>query len=298
MPEISVIVPVYNAEKYLYRCIDSILEQTFTNFELLLVDDGSSDNSGIICDEYACKDSRIRVFHKENGGVSSARNIGLDYARGNWIAFVDSDDYVYPSFLATYMDLCNNGVDLCILGVVPDYSLSVEYKITKASIDYIGDLQSALFLFADCQMFGALWNKLLKKSIIEEYQLRLNEEYKYREDEEFLLRYMLHVKKIASTIKEEYVYIVPSLYKYNNINNLHTIISMYSSIVNIYRGSSNVVTDSYQIELCNEWLTLLKSDTQTSFKQLPLVLRAIGWRIFRIRPFKTFFCKIYDYIRK
>lgn len=93
-PTISVIIPVYNAEKYLRRCIDSVLSQTFTDFELLLIDDGSKDKSGAICDEYAAKDSRVRVFHKENGGVSSARNMGLDNACGNYIAFVDADDWI------------------------------------------------------------------------------------------------------------------------------------------------------------------------------------------------------------
>ena len=87
-PKISVIVPVYKVENYLHRCVDSILAQSFTDFELLLIDDGSPDNCGVICDEYAAKDSRVRVFHKPNGGVSSARNLGLDNARGGWIAFV------------------------------------------------------------------------------------------------------------------------------------------------------------------------------------------------------------------
>ena len=87
-------MPVYNTEKYLRRCVDSILAQTFTDFELLLINDGSTDSSGAICDEYTQKDSRVRVFHKENGGVSSARNIGLDNAKGEYIAFVDSDDYI------------------------------------------------------------------------------------------------------------------------------------------------------------------------------------------------------------
>ena len=93
-PVLSIIVPVYNVEKYLARCIDSILAQTFTDFELILVDDGSTDNSGEICDEYAGKDPRIIVIHKENGGVSSARNHGLDIARGEYITFVDSDDQI------------------------------------------------------------------------------------------------------------------------------------------------------------------------------------------------------------
>ena len=93
-PKISIIVPVYNVEQYLRRCIDSILNQSFTDFELLLIDDGSKDSSGEICDEYVARDSRIRVFHKENGGVSSARNLGLDNAMGEYITFVDADDYL------------------------------------------------------------------------------------------------------------------------------------------------------------------------------------------------------------
>ena len=97
MPKISVIVPVYNTEKYLHRCVDSILAQTFTDFELLLVNDGSPDKSGEICDEYAQKDTRVRVFHKENGGVSSARNLGLENAQGKWITYVDGDDWIEPT---------------------------------------------------------------------------------------------------------------------------------------------------------------------------------------------------------
>ena len=97
-PEISVIVPVYRVEKYLNDCIDSILAQTFTDFELILVDDGSPDGCPALCDAAAAKDSRIRVIHKPNGGVSSARNAGLDTVRGNWIGFVDSDDSIDPSY--------------------------------------------------------------------------------------------------------------------------------------------------------------------------------------------------------
>ena len=93
-PKISVIVPVYKAEAYLRRCVDSILAQTFQDFEVLLIDDGSPDRSGEICDEYARKDRRVRVFHKENGGVSSARNVGIEKALGTWIMFVDADDWL------------------------------------------------------------------------------------------------------------------------------------------------------------------------------------------------------------
>ena len=103
IPKISVIVPVYNTEKFLQRCIDSVLAQTYQDFELLLIDDGSKDSSDTICDEYAAQDTRVKVFHKENGGVSSARNVGLDNARGEWITFVDSDDYIEENYLQTFI---------------------------------------------------------------------------------------------------------------------------------------------------------------------------------------------------
>ena len=96
MPILSIIIPVYNVEKYFRRCLDSVMSQSFRDYELLLVDDGSSDSSGAICDEYAVRDERIRVFHKTNGGVSSARNVGLEHAKGEWIYFVDADDEVLP----------------------------------------------------------------------------------------------------------------------------------------------------------------------------------------------------------
>lgn len=117
MPKISVIVPVYKVESYLHRCVDSILVQTFTDFELILVDDGSPDNCGAICDEYAAKDARVRVIHQENGGLSAARNVGIDWALTNsdsqWISFVDSDDWVHQEYLlALYNAIVQYGVEI------------------------------------------------------------------------------------------------------------------------------------------------------------------------------------------
>ena len=112
---ISIIVPVYNTEKYLDRCIQSILSQTYTDFELLLINDGSTDSSGAICDKYAEQDSRVRVFHKENGGVSSARNVGLDNAKGEWVTFCDSDDWVENCWLDTFVENSEN-TDLVVQG--------------------------------------------------------------------------------------------------------------------------------------------------------------------------------------
>ncbi len=99
--KISVIVPVYNVERYLHRCIDSILAQTLKEFELILIDDGTPDRSGAICDEYAARDNRISVIHQANAGVSAARNAGLEVAEGTWATFIDSDDWVAPEYLET-----------------------------------------------------------------------------------------------------------------------------------------------------------------------------------------------------
>lgn len=113
---ISVIVPVYNVEEYLKQCLDSILEQTFSNYEVILVNDGSTDSSGLICQEYAEKDSRIRYFEKENGGLSDARNYGIEQAQGEYLTFVDSDDFLDKMHLnVLYTALVNNNVDISIV---------------------------------------------------------------------------------------------------------------------------------------------------------------------------------------
>lgn len=161
VPEISIIVAVYKAEKYLHVCIDSLLLQTFTNFEILLIDDGSPDRSGEICDEYAKKDSRIRVFHKENGGVSSARQYGIDNMRGKFSIHADPDDWVEPEMLEKlYRKAVEEHADM----VICDW-----YADRKGISIYIN--QNPISLKPrDCvkEMFqrlhGSLWNKLIKST--------------------------------------------------------------------------------------------------------------------------------------
>ncbi len=122
MCEISIIVPVYKVEKYLKKCVDSILAQTFSDFELILVDDGSPDNSGRICDDYAKKDARVRVVHKQNGGLSSARNAGIEVAKGKYLGFVDSDDYIAEDmYELLYKAIIKEEADLSICGIYDVY---------------------------------------------------------------------------------------------------------------------------------------------------------------------------------
>lgn len=201
-PTISVIVPVYNAEKYLDECIQSVLNQSFTDFELLLVDDGSTDNSGAICDYYAELDERIRVFHKTNGGVSSARNVGLDYATGEWIAFVDSDDYIADSYFSELIPL--EDVDLVVSGVFfinESIQLTPPFKLLKVGDD---------LPFLDKQLcytyFRTPWSKLFKKKIIQAQLLRFNTFLRIGEDTDFVLRYLYAVNTIQFIPTFSYYY--------------------------------------------------------------------------------------------
>lgn len=203
-PKVSVIVPVYNAEKYLHRCIDSILAQTFTDFELLLINDGSKDDSGKICDEYAAKDNRIRVFHKENGGVSSARNLGLDNAKGEWIAFVDSDDFI-P--LGALQHLISNIYgDLIIGGYKNHFNDDLICVKWNEGVVVSADFATFLSNNIDTALFRTPWCKLFKKEIIENGNLRFDCSLVFGEDTVFVTTYLLHCDSISVCRKECYNY--------------------------------------------------------------------------------------------
>lgn len=207
---ISIIVPIFNSETYLSRCIDSILTQTFSDFEVILIDDGSSDASGSICDNYALKDTRVRVYHKENGGVSSARNLGLEKAKGEWIVFVDSDDVLlYNSLNILFEKVRGNDVDLVICG----YTIYDECGIHVFSTEY--DCQDKLIsanegiklMFKGAFYNGYLWNKLFKRKIIVENKLFFDEKIYYNEDRLFCIQYMSCLKyKIYYSTDPTYVY--------------------------------------------------------------------------------------------
>lgn len=155
-PKISFIVPVYNVEQYLPRCIDSILIQSFRDYEVLLINDGSKDKSGAICDEYASKDSRIIVFHKENGGVSSARNVGLDNARGEWVTFVDADDYLLPNTISK--NIINDRYDLIQLRRTAGSYYNPQLKC-KQCLKVSGNAIIDIYCHE-------VWGRIIKKSII------------------------------------------------------------------------------------------------------------------------------------
>lgn len=182
MPEISVIVPVYKAEQYLDRCVKSILEQTYQNFELILVDDGSPDNSPSLCDEWAKNDNHIYVIHKENGGASSARNAGLKIAKGRWIAFADSDDWLDRTALKTLYDLANQyNVPMAIGGmrVVQKYTDASIVMKQNAKVLSNADLMSRFFRLNGEPDTHSVCGAIIRRDILEDYSFiegRMNED--------------------------------------------------------------------------------------------------------------------------
>lgn len=193
---ITVIVPVYKVEKYLNRCVDSILAQTYTNFECILVDDGSPDNSPVICDEYAKKDNRVRVIHKVNGGVSSARNAGLDVAKGEWVCFVDSDDWVEKNYLEVMTSAAGKyKCDLVVCGINEQLKSGKFIKRSYFSKNYLCKSHSEVlkifcFLRKKPENVSSLhspFNKLYKSSLLN--GVRFRTDIKMGEDYLFNLAY-------------------------------------------------------------------------------------------------------------
>ncbi len=200
-PTISVIVPVYNAEKYLRRCIDSVLAQTYQDFELLLIDDGSKDSSGAICDEYVAKDARVRVFHKENGGVSSARNVGLDNARGEWITFVDSDDWISKDYLKEMVMHSDSDLVITDFTVEGEGQWNEDLPVGKWQGNDLNKIIESRIRIA---RITAPWCKLLKKSLIG--QIRFYTELTTQEDTLFMFRYLCVVQNIQIIAQKGYHY--------------------------------------------------------------------------------------------
>ncbi len=212
-PEISVIVPVYNVSPYLSRCVESILAQTFPSFELILVDDGSTDGSAVLADEWPGRDERIRVFHQANAGVSVARNLGLEKAKGRFICFVDADDWVYPSYLeALYAALPEGEAEaegLVIEGfreVTPQGEAAGE-GISLADRHWHKDDFAALFRREALSRLGYSCSKLYVRSLLDRCGIRFTEGIHCCEDLLFMLEYLLHADYVVFGSARHYVYV-------------------------------------------------------------------------------------------
>ena len=212
-PLVSVIVPVFNAEKYLPRCIKSILEQTYENIELLLINDGSGDRSGKICDDYAAKDARIKVIHKDNGGVSLARNMGMDESRGEFIVFVDSDDWIEKTAIEHMVAaICREKTEIVMLSFDNRNNKVITPKFgIKCNILDIHTSKAMRWkeLF-EHGISHTVWGKLFSSEIIKEKNIRFDSHMTYGEDAKFLFDYLNNCEKI---------YVLDEVgYHYNKLN--------------------------------------------------------------------------------
>lgn len=216
-PGVSVIVPVYKAENYLCRCVDSLLAQIFSDFEILLIDDGSPDRSGEICDEYAEKDTRIRVFHKENGGVSSARQYGIDNALGEYTIHADPDDWVEPEMLEElYRRAKEEDADM----VICDYYLDGFQRKYMKQRPSSCDSQEVLYDLMFQKLHGSLWNKLIRRACYKTYDVKLPKGLDYCEDVITLVQLWKNSIKI--------VYVNKAFYYYDQHVNEHSITRSYT----------------------------------------------------------------------
>ena len=212
MPKISIIVPVYKVEQYLRRCLDSIVKQTFTDWECILVDDGSPDNSGKICDEYAEKDRRFRVFHQVNAGVSAARNKGLDEAKGEWNTFVDSDDWIENEMFAElYQCALQNQAEVVVSGC----TLTNDLRKGNIFLPQLGWLNMPKdfkwYIQGPCA-------KLFSRTILYEYNIQFPEGITMAEDLYFTFKVYFNVNKIYGLNKSYYNYFQNEMSAMHNFN--------------------------------------------------------------------------------
>lgn len=264
---ISVIVPIYNSEKYLGKCIDSLINQSYKNFELLLIDDGSKDDSLSICNKYAALDSRVKVHHKENEGIAKTRNYGLQAASGEYITFVDSDDYVDPNFLKLLLEAIEiNHCELSICSFVRFTDDGIIHNaVEKSRVVDRSDLE--LLFFTDSSIGKANWNKLYKAKLVNDLKfpdICLGEDYVFN------FEYLKKVKKVAIVNDELYYYrITPSslsnLTNYNKKKMIDQIISRSSVIDSISNKKALALAKKeYLKAVKNAMILLLKSENENT----------------------------------
>lgn len=277
MPKVSIIVPIYNSEAHLSRCIDSILAQTYSDFELILVNDGSIDNSGKICEEYAQKDSRISVIHTENGGTSSARNIGIEKSRGEYITFVDSDDTIYPNYLCTFSYNADFEVaGLETIGSNNDKNLPQASMLLSNNIDIANwfiDDYNALYLTTIC-------SKMFRREIIKSNLLQFDLFLKRGEDTIFVYNYISCCKniKLNPIVIYKYYFEATAIEQKYSLNANECIDHIHARI-----ASTKNIEQAFSIKL-----TATKKDTYTTYLHLFYTYLKSANKIERITELKKF----------
>ena len=245
---ISVVIPVYNAAPYLSRSVEAVQNQIYDNWELILIDDGSVDNSGLICDEFSQIDKRIHVFHQPNGGASSARNTGIENASGKYLCFIDADDFVTPQYLNGLLEdiELEENIGLVIQGthkIIPN-GTSQDY-IPQKKMCYLRD-DNRLY-YSLYQYLGPV-SKLFRRDIIEEQHLRFNTKLVVAEDYDFLLRYLFYVDKIHVSDKANY-------FIYSHEGSLSSRIYSFEQEYTVYHNAYDLATTYNDRYNQGEWFS-------------------------------------------
>lgn len=261
---LSIIVPVYNVEEYLDRCLGSILDQDFTSYEVILVDDGSTDSSALICDRYSATDPRFRTLHKPNGGVSSARNAGLELAKGEYIMFLDSDDALLPYALDDMMEVVA-GEDMVVAGYAA-FMGGVPVKVVRprATVSYKSTEYPQFFqdnIRRNCEMLDAPWSKLFRRKIIG--ATRFNEDLSYAEDKLFVFTVMAKCSSIKTFAGDVYAYYMrpgslgSDISSDKHMKQLYVFLPLYASVLESITGrcpNSAKVLGLYRKDLIGRYI--------------------------------------------
>lgn len=299
-PLISVIVPIYNVEKYLHTCINSILNQTYSNLEIILVDDGSPDSCPSICDEFALKDNRVKVIHKTNGGLSSARNAGLDIAKGDFIGFIDSDDFISPNF---YQCLLNNAImqnaDIseCTFIKVSESNLkSFSFPlVNNDTISVTNNVGALERLFSeDFNTYVntvVVWNKLYKSSLFESIRYPLN---KISEDEftTYKLLYKSNKFVTSSAVLHAYVQRTSSIMGKSFNAKRFDVLDAYEQAITFF--DSNLLFD-IELKCMGRYLEtiieFIEKTYKTSSPEIPAMINTL------INRYTVLFPKVKSFIK-
>ena len=255
-PKISIIVAVYKAEAYLHRCVDSLLAQTFRDFEILLIDDGSPDNSGKICDDYAKQDARIRVFHKENGGVSSARQCGMEHVRGEYVIHADPDDWVEPNMLEElYAKAEESDADMVICDLYDEYECYTKYSCQRPE-----SLATSCVLveISSGKLYTSLTNKLVRVKSYKinniRFPLGIN-----RGEDDYVVIYLLNKINSVAYLPRAYYHVD----RYSNVNSLSKNYTkeVFKQYVSLLQMIKNEIYDNQPSKAYNSYVCYIAYDT-------------------------------------
>ena len=285
MPKVSIIIPVYNVDYCLKECLDSVITQTYKNIEIILIDDGSNDDSGKICDEYAIKDKRIKVIHNSNNGVSYSRNVGINISTGKYILFIDSDDIIDKNYVLCLLEPTKwDDYDLVLCNICHVYRKKKRDRIVNIKINdkLVGDLKYDYFYLRDLMSYPVL--KLYKNSIIKKYNVFFKEDISLAEDQLFNYRYLKFITKYKFVNKHLYYYIHrngKSLSDYLTLKNFNDYIKklkeekIFFKEMNILNG--NLILNDHAINFIDRFVLIenYSDNSYNDFKNRVSIIKSV-----------------------